>query len=86
MKIIISSNYDQNAACKSSDLVNSELTHLFQETVSNYTADNDIHWIKNNEVVMKKESPLKLHNFLLKAEQLGKRIKYNKQTIIEIEE
>lgn len=43
-----------------------------------------LNWLDNKTVVTERLSGIALHNFLLKAEQLGKNVTYTKKTVIEI--
>ena len=84
MKILINNTFKQPAlmaqSCSSN---NDELKELFESMVSPKLSNNP-KWIKDNEVLLNESPSLEIHSFLLKAEKLGKKIEYTKQTIINI--
>ncbi len=62
------------------------MSELFEETLRSKGEydPSRIKWIEDNEVEVNGLSKMTLHNFLLRAEALGKDITYTKQTTISI--
>ncbi|QSE99264.1 hypothetical protein [Fulvivirga lutea] len=64
---------------------NADLKSLLKETLNEKSeSGKNIKWIDDNTLEINGVAPMALHTFVLKAEELGKEIKYTKKTIIEI--
>jgi len=63
-----------------------ELNELFEETLKqkNEYSSSETKWINDNEVQVNGMSDMTLHSFILKAEELGKKITYTKTLKVSI--
>lgn len=63
-----------------------ELQEVFKTVLKdkNEYDEKNLNWIDEKNVEVKKVSPMALHNFVLKAEEMGKGVVYEQKTIIRI--
>ncbi|MGB3465572.1 MAG: hypothetical protein WBA74_09890 [Cyclobacteriaceae bacterium] len=65
---------------------NNEIRELFNKVLTEKGIDSadNIKWIDNQNIEVNDLPPSALHTFLLEAEKLGKKIGFEKKTIIKI--
>lgn len=90
MRITLNANYNhtvtdkQEGNSKNKTLIN--LKSLFAENLKNEVEHKkgSITWTDNESVEVTGVSLIALHRFILEAEKLGKSIRFEKKTVIEI--
>jgi len=86
MTISVNSVFKQNRDGKSEGQNPENLKELFEAVLKekNEYSSAEITWLDDETVEVSNISGLSLHSFVLRAEELGKNISYQKKTIIKI--
>ena len=92
MTIHMTSSYEQKSAMNEELKMKARegspsLNQLFENTLIEKGESESLKngsWISNNEITVQGVSKMALHSFILKAESLGKKIKYTRSLTVEI--